>query len=84
MAPKKIPKRCLFIAPIGKEGSDIRRRSDNVLKYIIRPVTDDCGYKAIRADEISDPGIVGRDSLIGLNFVIRKSQEFLQAPDMIN
>jgi len=27
---------------------------------------------------------LGRDSLIGLNFVIWKSQEFLQAPDMID
>jgi hypothetical protein len=26
----------------------------------------------------------GRDSLIGLNFIIWKSQEFLQAPDMID
>jgi len=56
--PKEKPKTCLVLAPIGSDGSDIRRRSDDVLKFIIKPVTVDCGYKAIRADEISEPGII--------------------------
>lgn len=51
-------KNCLVIAPIGTEGSEIRLRSNNVLKFIIKPVAYDCGYKAIRADEISEPGII--------------------------
>jgi hypothetical protein len=58
MAPKETQKNCFVIAPIDKEGSVIRRRSDNVLKFIINPVAYDCGYKAIRADEISEPGII--------------------------
>ena len=58
MTRKPTLKTCFVIAPIDVEGSDVRRRSDNVLKYIIQPVTLDCGYKATRADEISQPGII--------------------------
>ena len=58
MAPQETPKTCFVISPIDKEGSEIRLRSDNVLKFIIKPVALDCGYKAVRADEISEPGII--------------------------
>lgn len=49
---------CFVIAPIGTEKSDIRTRSDQILKHVIRPVADECGYKAVRADEISEPGSI--------------------------
>ena len=49
---------CFVIAPIGEPGSDIRKRSDQVLEHIIRPVVESCGYKAVRADEIAEPGII--------------------------
>ena len=49
---------CFVIAPIGETGSDIRERSDQVLKHIIRPVVKFCGYKAVRADEIAEPGMI--------------------------
>ena len=49
---------CFVIAPIDKPGSDIRKRSDQVLEHIIRPVVESCGYKAVRADEIAEPGII--------------------------
>jgi len=29
-----------------------------VLKHVIRPAVEECGYEAIRADEISEPGII--------------------------
>jgi hypothetical protein len=51
-------KLCFVIAPIGDQDSEIRKRSDQVLNYIIKPVTKRCGYKAERADEISEPGII--------------------------
>lgn len=54
-APKPI---CFVIAPIGDEGSEIRDRSDKVLKHIITPAADQCGYQTIRADQISEPGII--------------------------
>lgn len=49
---------CFVIAPIGEEGSEIRRRSDQVLKHIISPAAKDCGYETIRADKISEPGMI--------------------------
>ena len=51
-------KQCFVIAPIGEDGSDTRDRSDKVLKHIITPACKECGYKPIRADEISEPGII--------------------------
>ncbi len=51
-------KSCFVIAPIGSDGSDERKRSDTVLKYIIMPVTTELGYTTIRADQISEPGII--------------------------
>lgn len=49
---------CFVIAPIDEEGSEIRRRSDQVLNYIIAPVVKELGYEVIRADKISKPGII--------------------------
>ena len=53
--PKKV---CFVISPIGQEGSDIRRRADQVLKHIISPAVGVCDFEAIRADQISEPGMI--------------------------
>lgn len=49
---------CFVIAPIGKENSDVRLRSDQVLKHIINPAASECGYSTVRADQISEPGLI--------------------------
>jgi hypothetical protein len=50
---------CFIICPIGERGSETRRRADQLRKYLFNPVAEDiCGYKTIRADEISEPGII--------------------------
>lgn len=51
-------KHCFVIAPIGESDSDTRKRSDQVLKHIIRPAVEACGYAAERSDEIDKPGII--------------------------
>jgi len=51
-------KKCFVIAPLGSDGSEVRKRSDQVLKHIIKPAASECGYEATRADEISEPGII--------------------------
>jgi hypothetical protein len=51
-------KNCFVIAPIGDPDSETRKRSDQVLKHVIRPAVVGCGYKAIRADEIDKPGLI--------------------------
>jgi len=51
-------KTCFVIAPIGEAGSDIRKRSDQVLKHVIVPAVEECGYNALRADQMSEPGMI--------------------------
>ena len=50
--------RCFVIAPIGGKGTKVRRRSDQILQYVIRPVVSDYGYQALRADEIAATGLI--------------------------
>lgn len=47
---------CFFAAPIGDEGSDVRKRSDGVLKFIVANAAEQSGLAAVRADLISKPG----------------------------
>jgi len=49
---------CFVIAPIGEPNSEIRKRSDQVFKHILQPASKECGYEAIRADHIEEPGII--------------------------
>jgi hypothetical protein len=50
---------CFVIAPIGDSGSDIRKRSDQILKFIIAPAAIACGYdEPIRADKIDESGFI--------------------------
>lgn len=51
-------KNCFVIAPIGEPDSDTRKRSDQVLKHVIKPAVASCGYEAVRADEIEKPGMI--------------------------
>lgn len=53
--PKKL---CFVISPIGDPDSPIRKRSDQILKFLIRPAAEPLGYEAKRADEISEPGTI--------------------------
>jgi hypothetical protein len=57
--PKEKDRRtCFVIAPIGAPDSEERRRSDQVLKHIISPAAKECGYDTVRADQISEPGMI--------------------------
>jgi hypothetical protein len=51
-------KLCFVISPIGEQDSETRKRSDQVLRHVIRPAAVACGYKAVRADEIDKPGMI--------------------------
>jgi len=62
MANKKAmpeAKSCFVIAPIGAEGTPTRKRSDQILKYVIRPAAEACGFvDPVRADQMLMPGII--------------------------
>jgi hypothetical protein len=52
-------KSCFFISRIGDAGSQEREFSDKLLKYIIEPVLEKCGFeKPLRADQITQPGVI--------------------------
>ena len=58
MTTKQEKKICFVISPIGEEDSETRKRSDQVLKHIITGAVEEHGYEVIRADKISEPGII--------------------------
>ena len=49
--------RCFVIAPIGPNDSEIRKRSDKVLKHIFRKALSH-KYEVTRGDEIDEPGMI--------------------------
>ncbi len=54
-SPKNI---CFVISPIGEEGTEVRRRADQVLKHVIEPSLAECGFEAVRADKMPEPGMI--------------------------
>ena len=44
-------KKCFLVCPIDREGSEIRKRSDELKKYLIAPVCEKYGFELIRIDE---------------------------------
>jgi hypothetical protein len=55
--------RCFVVGPIGDDGSDIRIRSDQVLRHVVQPVTEDKGYEVVRGDELGVPGSITAQTL---------------------
>ncbi len=55
---KDIMKKCFIISPIGEEGSEVRKSADEALQFIIEPACNAKGYEVIRADKISDAGMI--------------------------
>ncbi len=49
---------CFIITPIGADDSLERKHADAVLKHLIEPVLEKVGFQAVRADQISKPGII--------------------------
>ena len=51
-------KTCFVIAPIGEDGSDIRKRSDQIFKHVIEPIAAGHNYRAEMAHHLSKPGSI--------------------------
>lgn len=60
-------KKCFVISPIGEEGSEIRKRADQVFKYIVFPVCEECGFEAIRVDKINQADSITQTIIDHLN-----------------
>ena len=55
---KSFMRKCFVVSPIGDEGSEIRNNADKLLKYIITPVCQACGFDVERVDQINDTGSI--------------------------
>ena len=51
-------KECFVICPIGESNSEIRKRSDQLLRFVLEPVLSECGYKAVRSDSMPKSGMI--------------------------
>jgi hypothetical protein len=49
---------CFVIAPIGDEGTVERKRSDQLLRHLIRPVLEAMQYDVRRADDLHEEGLI--------------------------
>ena len=50
---EKKQKTCFIVCPISDEGSEIRERSDTLLKHLIKPVCEnELDFKVIRIDKL--------------------------------
>jgi hypothetical protein len=49
---------CFVITPLGAEDSNERKHADTVLRHLIEPVLKETKIVAVRADQISKPGII--------------------------
>ncbi len=56
-------RRCFVISPIGGSGTETRRRADQVLKYVIEAVLKPRGFTVVRADRMSDAGLINSQIL---------------------
>ena len=57
---KPDPRTCFFVTPIGSKGSSERKRADDLLQLVLRPISK--GFlNIIRADEVDDPGTITTD-----------------------
>lgn len=66
-------RKCFVISPIGDEGSEVRKRADQVFKYIIAPVCDETGFEPIRVDKLNQPDSITQtiiDHLMNSELVI--------------
>jgi len=59
-AEEDFSKICFYITPIGDPGSEHRRHSDFMMEYIMQPAVKEFGLKVIRADQMSKPGMIGK------------------------
>ena len=56
--PLAVPKECFIICPIGEPGSAGRKRSDQMLQYLLKPVLEERHYSVTRADMMPKVGMI--------------------------
>jgi len=49
---------CFYVTPIGADGSDERKHADLFLNHIVEPAMKELKFAVIRADKLSQPGLI--------------------------
>ncbi len=60
-------RKCFVVCPIGDEGSEVRINSDKLLKYIISPACEACGFEAERIDKRNDANSITQSIIEALD-----------------
>ncbi len=66
-------KECFVVSPIGANGTDTRKRSNQIFRHVISPVVEGLGYGVTRADTIEQSGQITTqiiEKIIGVDLVI--------------
>ncbi|MCD8224206.1 MAG: winged helix-turn-helix domain-containing protein [Clostridiales bacterium] len=66
-------RKCFVISPIGEKGSEVRKRADQVFKYIIEPVCAETEFEPIRVDKLNQADSITQtiiDAIINSELVI--------------
>ena len=56
-----INRTCFLICPIGDEGSETRKNSDDLLELVIMPALERFNFNVVRADKIPSPSTITTD-----------------------
>lgn len=59
-------KTCFIVSPIGEEESEVRKRADQLFKYILSPVCDECEFEIIRVDKLNQADTITQTILDNL------------------
>lgn len=51
-------RKCFVISPIGDDGSEARKRAEQVFKYIIAPVCGEMEFEPIRVDKLNQSDVI--------------------------
>lgn len=52
------PKTCFIVCPIGEDGDDVRRRTNQIKKHVIDPALKPLGFTTHRADLTDESGLI--------------------------
>lgn len=54
---------CFVLTTPAPPGTEIRQHTDGMVEYVIEPAVSDLGYRIVRMDAISEPGLVSDEVL---------------------
>ena len=55
---KEHEKTCFVISPLGAEDGSVRQEADQLLRHVILPAAKECNFRVVRADEVSEAGLI--------------------------